>query len=180
MIAIKRKADYKQNKIKWNRFPDDRYDRLWEPWSNEPYWTELTTTSNVSNFYSDFFEVPSAVMQNAVTPVNSSLLEFNLELSPLDTSLSFWFVLHISEIQLLGVNQSRSFNITANNILWFDYSPPYLLTDAFYAKHALKMLQFHVAFDATESSTLPPLLNAVELFNVLPVVDIPTVAEDGN
>ncbi|KAJ3670933.1 hypothetical protein LUZ60_008359 [Juncus effusus] len=26
------------------RYPDDPHDRMWEPWSNVPFWTEITTT----------------------------------------------------------------------------------------------------------------------------------------
>ncbi|KAJ3704088.1 hypothetical protein LUZ61_007793 [Rhynchospora tenuis] len=70
----------------------------------------------------------------AVTPVNYSVLEFYWDLSPFDKSFSYWFALHFSEIQLLAQNQSRSFNVTVNDVMVFEkpYSPPYLLIDALY------------------------------------------------
>ncbi|OAY69531.1 putative leucine-rich repeat receptor-like serine/threonine-protein kinase, partial [Ananas comosus] len=57
------------------RYPDDAHDRIWIPWSNAPFWTELSTNSTVQNIADDHFEAPSAVLQTAAVPVNSSALE---------------------------------------------------------------------------------------------------------
>lgn len=153
---------------------------MWEPWSNEPYWTELTTTSHISNFVVDPFEIPSAVMQTAVMPANSSVLKFDWGLDPFYKNPSYWFALHFTEIQFLDKNQSRLFNVTVDGMMWYDkYSPPYLLTDALFGKSALQFLQYNVSLVATGNSTLPPLLNAFECFIVLPVANAPTDGGDG-
>lgn len=154
---------------------------MWEPWSNEPYWTELTTTSHISNLIIDPFETPSAVMQTAVTPANSSVLKFDWGPDPFYKTPSYWFALHFSEIQFLDKNQSRWFNVTVNGVMCYDksYSPPYLLTDALYGRSAVQLKQYNVSLVATGNSTLPPLLNAFECFIVLPVENAPTDGGDG-
>lgn len=154
---------------------------MWEPWSNKPYWSELTTTSHLTNLLFDYFQVPSAVMQTAVTPVNSSVLEFDGGPGPFDKNPSYWFALHVSEIQLLDKNQSRLFNITVNGAMWYgqSYSPPYLLINTVFGKSALQLPQYNVTLVATGNSTLPPLLNAFESFIVLPVLNVPTDDGDG-
>ncbi|KAJ4821267.1 Leucine-rich repeat protein kinase family protein [Rhynchospora pubera] len=162
------------------RYPDDLHDRLWEPWSNEPYWSELTTTSDVSHILTDQFEAPSIVFQTAATPVNSSVLQFDWAPSPLDKSPSYWWALHFCETQLLGKNQSRWFNITVDGLMWYaePYSPSYLRADEIFGKYGLQLPYYNVSLVATGNSTLPPLLNAFELFIVLPVANLPTDGGD--
>ncbi|KAJ3670935.1 hypothetical protein LUZ60_008361 [Juncus effusus] len=163
------------------RYPDDPHDRMWEPWSNVPFWTEITTTSHVQNIQNDFFEAPSAVMQTAVIPVNSSMLEFYWSPNPVDGNPSYLGTLHLSEIQELNSNQSRWFNITLNNVMWYGqpFSPQYLYTNAIYGFKPIRGAdRYNVSLIQTENSTLPPILNAVELFIVLPVTDVPTDSGD--
>ncbi|VAH09502.1 unnamed protein product [Triticum turgidum subsp. durum] len=52
------------------RYPDDPYDRTWLPWFDPTQWSEILTTKSVIKVES--FEVPSAVMQSAIKPLNSS------------------------------------------------------------------------------------------------------------
>ncbi|KAJ4821269.1 Leucine-rich repeat protein kinase family protein [Rhynchospora pubera] len=163
------------------RYPEDPHDRMWEPWSRVPNWTEITTTSHIQNFPDDLFEAPSAVMQTAATPVNSSEIQFYWDVNPIDKGLSYIANLHFSELMQLTENQKREFNIKINNIQWYNrwFSPDYLYSDAVYAVRSIDGFQrYNVLLAATANSTLPPILNAVELFIVLPVSAVPTDSGD--
>ncbi|XP_048546518.1 leucine-rich repeat receptor-like serine/threonine-protein kinase At2g14510 isoform X2 [Triticum urartu] len=48
------------------RYPDDPHDRIWVEWSARPEWLPISTTNKVHNNVTDFFEVPSAVMQTGI------------------------------------------------------------------------------------------------------------------
>jgi Malectin-like domain len=164
------------------RYPDDPYDRMWKAWSYNPlFWAEVTTTSSIQNFDSDLFDVPSAVLQTAVTPVNSSELKFYWDTDPLTKDPGYLGNLHFSELLNLAKNEKREFYITLNNAMWDKpFSPDYLYSDATYSvmpKRGSK--QYNVMLIANANSTLPPILNAFELFIAMSVSDIPTDSGDG-
>lgn len=156
---------------------------MWKPWSNVPYWTEITTTSHIENLDNDIFDVPSAVLQTAVTPVNSSAnLQFFWEVDPLDKDPSYLVNLHFSELMNLTKSEKREFNLTLNNAMWYtaSFSPDYLYSNAIYGSNPIRGSQrYNAALTKTENSTLPPILNALELFIVLPVSNVPTDSVDG-
>jgi Malectin-like domain len=177
------KKNVSQEKKKYLiRYPDDPHDRMWEPWSNVPFWTEITTTSHVQNIINDIFEVPSAIFQTAVTPVNSSQLMFYWDTDPLEQDPGYLANLHFSEIVNLTNNATREFNITINDAMWYNgsFTPEYLTANAIYGSRPIHGFQrYNVTLTATTNSTLPPILNAVELFIAMSVSDIPTDSGDG-
>jgi hypothetical protein len=59
------------NLLIWIRYPDDPHDRIWIPLTMDE-WSAISTTNKVQNGVTDIFEAPSAVMQTAATPTNSS------------------------------------------------------------------------------------------------------------
>ncbi|KAJ4797475.1 Leucine-rich repeat protein kinase family protein [Rhynchospora pubera] len=163
------------------RYPDDPYDRMWEPWSNFPYWNETNTTSYIQTSPNDLFEAPSAVLQTAVIPVNSSEIQFLWFVDPTDDKfISYVANLHFYE--LIQTDQKREFTITINDVPWYkhSFSPKYLYQDTIYALRPIDGFQLYkVTLAATVDSTLPPILNAVELFILLPVSAVTTDNGDG-
>ncbi|KAJ3670932.1 hypothetical protein LUZ60_008358 [Juncus effusus] len=116
-------------------------------------------------------------MQTAVVPVNSSVLEFFWSPKPIDKNPGYLATLHLSEIQELNNNQSRWFNVTLNNFKWLEdpFSPDYLQNNVVYGFRPIRGFdRYNVSLTQTENSTLPPILNAVEVFTVLSVSDVPT------
>ncbi|KAJ3704093.1 hypothetical protein LUZ61_007798 [Rhynchospora tenuis] len=169
------------------RYPDDPHDRMWKPWSNVPYWAEITTSQHIQNTQNDPFEAPSAVLQTAVTPVNAtpantSALKFFWLADPFDKDPDYLATFHFSELQTLTNGQKREFNITINDAMFSPkpYSPYPLYADAIYGRYKPfpGMRQYNVTLKASSNSTLSPILNAVEVFSVLPVSDIPTDSVD--
>ncbi|KAJ3704097.1 hypothetical protein LUZ61_007802 [Rhynchospora tenuis] len=163
------------------RYPDDPHDRMWEPWSNEPTWAEITTTSCIQNIQNDLFEVPSAVLQTAVTPVNSLELKTFWTADPLGKDPEYLANFHFSELMNLTKDQKREFNLIIQDVRFSSepFTPAFLLSNAIYLDNPVHGLQqYNVTIKATVNSTLPPILNAVEVFMVLPVFDLPTDSAD--
>ncbi|KAI5019609.1 hypothetical protein ZWY2020_044497 [Hordeum vulgare] len=168
------------------RYPDDPHDRFWIPQSKRAEWLEISTVKKVQNIDDDSFDAPSAVMQTAITPVNSSKpIEFSWDAEPSanDPDPGYICILHFSELQPLPVNAVRQFYVTLNGQLWLGkgFTPQYLYTNAVFnnipnpndGSH-----QYNVSLNATANSTLPPILNALEIFSVLPTTGITTATQD--
>ncbi|XP_042466304.1 probable LRR receptor-like serine/threonine-protein kinase At1g05700 [Zingiber officinale] len=161
-------------------YPADPLDRFWGSWSF-PGWNYVSTNSTVRNLPQDLFEVPSVVMQTAVTPINSSSILITWD--PLPGAVNQFFpILHISEIlDLAGTNQSRQFNIYMNGIHWLGdiMTPKYLYSDAVYSLLPFPSSPtYNISLEALSNSTLPPILNAFELYVTMSNTSVPSDAGD--
>lgn len=115
----------------------------------------------------------------AATPANANaslagVLEFPNE--------KLYLYLHFSEIQVLKANESREFEIFWNKKLVYNaYSPVYLQTKTIRnpAPVTCEGGECILEMIKTERSTLPPLLNAVEVFTVVEFPQPETDASDG-
>ena len=147
-----------------------------------PIWTDISTTSTVENLSEDYFEAPSAVMQTAVTPVNSTTLLLSWDPYPGDVN-QYFPILHISDfLKLSGTNVSRQFYVYVNGIQWLGnpMTPDYLFSDAVYSIHPLgQFLSYNITLVALSNSTLPPILNALEIFSTLSNANVPSNDDDG-
>ncbi|CAM0954477.1 unnamed protein product [Alopecurus aequalis] len=169
------------------RFPDDPHDRIWFPDSRPTEWSEITTTKKVHNLDNDLFEAPSAVMQTAVTPINASRpikFYWDAEPSANDPSPGYICILYMSELQLLSSGAARQFYVTINGVVTLggeSFTPDYLYSNAVFNGNGNAYRGFHrynVSLNATANSTLPPILNAVEVFSVVSTVGVPTTTKD--
>ncbi|CAL9146576.1 unnamed protein product [Musa hybrid cultivar] len=162
------------------RYPDDPYDRIWIPWSGSQSWTTIYSNLTVRN-YGDF-EAPSTVMQTALTPVNSNQMQFSFSYFSWEANINeFLSVLYFSEVLSLTSNSSRQFNIYLNNQLWYGpYSPAANLTGYIYDPVPWYPYdQYNYTINATSNSTLPPLLNAIEVYFPMQKKDTTTNSSDG-
>ncbi|XP_047043818.1 probable LRR receptor-like serine/threonine-protein kinase At1g05700 [Lolium rigidum] len=166
------------------RFPDDPHDRFWFPESKPTEWLEIATPLKVQHYDNDNFDVPSAVMQTAVTPINASKpIEYSWDAEPSakNPAPGYMCILHFSELQLLPPGAARQFYVNINGILALDngFTPDYLYSDPVHSTRAFDGFhQYTVSLNATPNSTLPPVLNAIEIFSVLPTTGVPTAAQD--
>uniref|UniRef100_A0A2C9UZW7 non-specific serine/threonine protein kinase n=1 Tax=Manihot esculenta TaxID=3983 RepID=A0A2C9UZW7_MANES len=160
------------------RYPEDVYDRIWAPYHSFK-WAEINTSQSIDSQAQNNYRPPSVVMRTAGTPANASeamTLHINME----DNTLKFLVYMHFSEIVRLQANQSREFNISFNGKHWFGpVVPNYLYTTTVYSRSALTAGQYQFTLYKTECSTLPPLLNAIEIYYVLPISQSQTNQEDG-
>ncbi|KAL6620562.1 hypothetical protein ACP70R_035701 [Stipagrostis hirtigluma subsp. patula] len=166
------------------RYPDDPHDRFWFPWVNSESWSSISTTKTVQNIDGDLFDAPSKVMQTAVTPRNESgNIEFywDPEPQPKDPTPGYVGVLHFSELQVVPGNAVRQFYINLNGKPWYPkaFTPEYLYTDASYNSNPVRgFTRYNISINATANSTLPPIINAVEVFSVIPTTNVGTDAQD--
>ncbi|KAJ3701805.1 hypothetical protein LUZ61_005510 [Rhynchospora tenuis] len=158
------------------RYPSDPYDRVWQPWGPAPGWVTISTKKSIVNYKDDEFEAPSAALQFAEMPANKSR-ELNFNFGDGHTTTEYFFIFYFSElVDLSGSNQSRIFSIylSTDTVPWAEpFSPPYLRglylhANGFFTGHT----SYNFSLQATDNSTLPPILNAIEVYTRL----VPTEA----
>ncbi|KAM7254497.1 hypothetical protein ACFE04_003877 [Oxalis oulophora] len=165
----------KTNKI--IRFKDDVYDRTWSPFHFSES-IELSTNQTIDYTSSTDFKPPGIVMQTAATPDNvNNSLQFTITVD--DPSYKFYLYLHFAEVVVLNSNESRSFNISLNGeYLYGPVIPGYLSSTSLYTPTALSKASYNFSLDKTETSTLPPILNALEIYTVKELFQAETVQQD--
>ncbi|XP_048327680.2 LRR receptor-like serine/threonine-protein kinase IOS1 [Ziziphus jujuba] len=166
-LALDRRLDIGSTTNQSYRYPYDIHDRLWKPYTQKD-WTTLTTSVTVNNIKSTSnSQAPSIVMSTCVTPLNASgPLEFYWE--PPDESNQYYVYLHFAEIQLLQSNQYRAFDIYLNGETWYEaYVPEYLKSGAVFSTKALSISNYSFSLVRLQNSTLPPILNALEVYTVI-------------
>ncbi|CAL9764344.1 unnamed protein product [Musa acuminata subsp. burmannicoides] len=158
------------------RFPSDPHDRIWNPYAD----TSLTKTSTnlpVENPVDDHFEVPLVVMNTAVVHVNSNKMELSLPTEPGDLD-EYYAVLHFSELNPLLQNESRQFFVYLGGTLLNDakpFTPDYLSSSAVYSTNPTSApTHYNISLVATSDSTLPPILNAAEVFSAMQNTIVPS------
>ncbi|XP_010523140.1 PREDICTED: probable LRR receptor-like serine/threonine-protein kinase At1g07550 [Tarenaya hassleriana] len=148
------------------RYPQDVHDRVWIPYF-ESDWTLISTTLNVKD--SDGYELPRAATVTAATPANATEpLTIIWSLDAPNGQVQVY--LHSAEIQDLRANETREFSISESDKLY----------DGNYSAKKLEMeTQFNslpakcdggvcrLKLVRTQRSTLPPSLNAIEVYSVI-------------
>ena len=156
------------------RFPQDAYDRVWQPYLRNDLGQKSTNSSITPN--SDY-EPPLLAMRTASTPANSSQ-PLNFSVQDSDSNAQFYLYMHLAELEELQVNESREFITYLNDKLWFQaYSPTYLRADTIQSLSSVKGGQFSMV--RTRGSTHPPILNALEAYKVKELVQSQTAEKDG-
>uniref|UniRef100_A0A804JLB7 Protein kinase domain-containing protein n=1 Tax=Musa acuminata subsp. malaccensis TaxID=214687 RepID=A0A804JLB7_MUSAM len=159
------------------RFPSDPHDRFWNPFNDTTSLTKTSTNLTVENHVDDHFEAPHVVMKTAVVPVNSTKLALSLATEPggLD---EYYAVLHFSELEPLLQNESRQFFVYLGGTLLNDakpFTPDYLSSSAVYSTNPTSApTHYNISLVATSDSTLPPILNAAEVFSAMQNTIVPS------
>nr|GEX21783.1 leucine-rich repeat transmembrane protein kinase protein [Tanacetum cinerariifolium] len=145
------------------RYENDRYDRIWYPLSISD--SRVVQSSNIiSSGPLNDEKLSFEVMSNAVTPTNSTS---TLTMSWAgDATDEFIIYIHLAEVEIIESNQKREFNIYLNgNDLFGSFSPSTnitTLTSQLSPGSSYNTLEII----KTTSSTLPPILNAIEIYSV--------------
>ncbi|CAM0870429.1 unnamed protein product [Alopecurus aequalis] len=173
------------------RYPTDDYDRFWESYSatidnyNYPY-ISLNTSNEVKSLPgNEAFNVPLAILQNATTiDANYSDMSIDVTLGPNKEakkdakSLELIPIFHFAEIN--GSNPNRRFDIySREGVLFSDFSPSRFQVDSMYKNG--QFLQKGDAFfllNKTAGSTLPPLINAFEVYSLVLMENLTTDSDD--
>ncbi|KAL8090315.1 hypothetical protein AgCh_039694 [Apium graveolens] len=146
------------------RYKDDIYNRIWMPFNMSH--TRVSTSLDITNWANDN-RVPQNVLRTASTPDNiNDSLQYSWETT--NASDQFFMYMYIAEVEKL-TNQFREFDININGERWTDepIAPHYRgVAPYFPARPWTGSKKYIVTFNKTEKSTLPPIINAYEIFTV--------------
>ncbi|PQM38848.1 putative LRR receptor-like serine/threonine-protein kinase [Prunus yedoensis var. nudiflora] len=164
------------------RYPFDILDRFWYLYDDLDDWTQLNTSSTINSESESEsgYQLPSVVMSTASTPKypsDSLSIIFSLP----DINAEYRSYLHFAEVESLQLNQSRLQYIFRNGDRTFGpFSPPYLSTETIYSTDAWStgVNDVNISITRAENSTLPPILNAFEIYMVKHFVEPETNQED--
>ncbi|KAH0905875.1 hypothetical protein HID58_037702, partial [Brassica napus] len=158
---------YFSNSDQGVRYPEDVYDRAWSPFLPVE-WTQINTTLNVVDPHKDY-NPPQDVIKTAATPaIASEPMTFSWTLDTSDDET--YAYLYMADIQKVRNNDTREFDIIANGKVEFDpYSPMKFEVEVLFNRVPLKCEGglCRVQLSRTRKSTLPPLMNALEIFQVI-------------
>ncbi|XP_031268890.1 putative leucine-rich repeat receptor-like protein kinase At2g19210 [Pistacia vera] len=148
------------------RYIDDIYDRIWTPQSNPDLKIlSPSITADTRDLDSSTFQAPISVMSTAVTPENADEnLNFSWEIG--DPNSRYYSYKYFAEVEFFD-NQTREFDIYENGDLKSKaVSPSYLLTETTYTTKPFAGEKLELQIRKTQSSDLPPIINAIEIYKV--------------
>ncbi|KAL3524140.1 hypothetical protein ACH5RR_016974 [Cinchona calisaya] len=145
------------------RYPEDKFDRLWRPFITPSYWSELRTSRSID--VSNHYQPPEVVMQSAVTSLDANqALRFYF--TPPDPTIPFYVYLHFAEVLEQQSNESRAFDIHLNDKRWYDdvVLKNFSILTIYVTAGGTTEASFNYSLVRTENSTLPPIINAMEVY----------------
>ncbi|XP_031487930.1 LRR receptor-like serine/threonine-protein kinase IOS1 [Nymphaea colorata] len=156
---------------KESRFPDDPYDRIWTP-DNNSYGTPLSTDLPVKEIYTPAFGLPTAIMQTAVTSSAPITISWS-------TKASIYVFMHFAELIEYKENQTRNLTIANNGQTWADpFVPRYLVTNTIFSTSPDTLGEYSFSIGVTQTSTLGPIINAIEIYEARDVTGSSTYQQD--
>lgn len=160
------------------RYPDDVYDRVWNPTLFN--WIPITTTI-YSESSENPYDLPDVVLKTAAKTQNSSI-PLSLYWTPPDSLSKCYVYFHFAEIEKLEAGQQRELKINLNGERYLtesvklDYLKPQTIVQN---NPPISGERIHFSISAVEGTKLPPILNAVEIFVLKELPNKPTAVNDG-
>ncbi|TYI05222.1 hypothetical protein ES332_A10G073400v1 [Gossypium tomentosum] len=160
------------------RYKDDIYDRVWYP-SQLPRSVPINTSSDIDTQGSgNLYKLPVEVLRTAVRPFNgSNSLSYS---SSFASSYDYNLYFHFAELEFFEDKQ-REISITVNGITQGPFTLEYLkpLSISF---QRLRTVEGNITFtvSTTMESGLPPILNALEYYQLKQFTDSATDPSDVN
>ncbi|XWS12020.1 hypothetical protein CRYUN_Cryun37aG0054500 [Craigia yunnanensis] len=175
-ISYKYSYDAGASTKKIVRYKDDVYDRVWFPYQfpdSVPIKLDIDTQA-IDNLY----KLPPEVLRTAAQAPNiSTSLSYTF-----GSNSSKWFYVyfHFAEILNNREDQRREFTITLNGVKYGPFSLEYLKPLSIRPQRSPVQADISFTIDATMESDLPPILNAFEIYRVVPLPLSPTHPSDVN
>uniref|UniRef100_A0A0D3DGR2 non-specific serine/threonine protein kinase n=1 Tax=Brassica oleracea var. oleracea TaxID=109376 RepID=A0A0D3DGR2_BRAOL len=158
------------------RYQKDVYDRIWSPYS-QPSWNTTMTTGYIDIFQSGY-KPPDEVIKTAAYP-KSDDEPLELSWTSDDPDARFYAYLYFAELESLKRDESRKIKIMWNGSPVsgaFNPSPEYSMTLS--NSRAFTGKDHWISVQKAADSTLPPILNAIEIFTAQSLDEFPTIAEE--
>ncbi|KAM7522259.1 hypothetical protein LguiA_012161 [Lonicera macranthoides] len=158
------------------RYSDDIYDRIWIPVVAGNGLIKATSDAIFIDNNAVPDRPPQAVLQNAITAsVASSSITLNLNF--VDSDKLVYINFYFSEVTQLDSTELRSFRILVNNQPSKPIVPIYANVTELNASNFTLSSNTTFSLVPTPDSTLPPLINAMEIFYIS---DVMTKGTDSN
>lgn len=159
-LFLRRRVAFGSNKTIRNT--DDPYDRIWAPGSGSSIETLTSDATTIDTSHGD--QPPQQVLQNAISTNNSlSIISWNMNFLPIDNVI--YMNMYFSEVTQLDDNQTRSFRIFQDTeSISEPILPPYEDFIQMYVSNVTVSPSTVFSVVRTTNSTLPPLINALEIF----------------
>ncbi|KAL5575492.1 hypothetical protein UlMin_017191 [Ulmus minor] len=158
------------------RYRKDVFDRIWFP-KNYESWDVLNNSNIIVE--TNGYKPPSIVMNTAVTPknINDSLGSY---WSTDDEEIQeFYIYFQFAELQKLSKKQTREFTIFINDtMLYGPIVPKYSSVTTIYSTKPERGSYFEIWINKTKKSTLPPILNAYEIYRLKHLLQSETDQDD--
>ncbi|KAH9665617.1 protein kinase domain-containing protein [Citrus sinensis] len=179
-LVLYRRLDVGSTTTQIIRFKDDHYDRIWVPYPGFPGSASINTSFIIDSLVDSQYRLPSAVMKTAVKPMNvNDSLDFDFEIG--DPTLQFYVYMHFAELESRQGNQYREFSIELNGNLWEkSVVPEYLQSKTISSTQPARGSKLNFSLCKTSNSTLPPILNAIEIYILTDTLQEPTDQDDVN
>lgn len=156
------------------------YDRVWVPFSKNE--TMSLSTDLPVDTSSNSYNVPQNVAKSAIIPKKATH-PLNIWWDLHNINAQSYIYMHFAEIQNLKPNEIREFDITYNgDQVWESYFRPHNLSiTTIFSPTALSSPDglFNFTFTMTKNSTLPPLINALEVYTVVENLLLETYQDEG-
>ncbi|MCH80001.1 receptor-like protein kinase, partial [Trifolium medium] len=160
------------------RYKDDVYDRIWLPYESSD-WRRLTTSLINDDLVQNTYKPPAIVMSTAVTPINATApLQFHWDAD--DVNDQYYVYRHFNEVEELAANETRTFNMIVSADNWYGpMTPQFKVTNTLFSTKPLTgATRYQVSFSKTKNSTLPPIINAIEVYKVKDFSQLETELDD--
>ncbi|MFS7967636.1 putative transferase [Helianthus anomalus] len=112
-------------------------------------------------------------MSTAIIPINSTELYYRWNATSIDEYIIY---VHLAEVEIPESNQKREFNIYNNEIFIGTFSPSTNITTIMLSSNSLT---YELILRQTLNSTLPPILNAIEVYTLKQLLQNQTDDQDG-
>ncbi|KAJ9692199.1 hypothetical protein PVL29_011328 [Vitis rotundifolia] len=152
---------------------NDVFDRIWNlsAWSDE--WDTRKAPYESSSFSYSEYKLPMSVMMDAVIPADiSEPWYFSLDLDD-DPSQNLYIYMHFAEVQKPEEGDIREFTVSLNeDDSWGGGEPvipKYMVSNTLHDLSAVSgstTNRLSFALKKTNRSTLPPLINAMEVYKI--------------
>ncbi|WJX91991.1 hypothetical protein P8452_73696 [Trifolium repens] len=149
------------------RYKDDVYDRLWFTFQPDDMKQLSASLNGDGLLLQSDYKPPAIVMSTAATPENVSA-PLELEWDADNVNDQYYLYLHFNEVEELAANETRAFNVTVNGEFFYGpMTPRYRSADTMFSTTPLtRAARYQVSLFKTGNSTLPPILNAIEIYKV--------------
>ncbi|KAJ0006694.1 hypothetical protein Pint_28795 [Pistacia integerrima] len=145
------------------RYREDPFDRIWTPYNNHS-WIAISNSQPVDSS-GTIYRPPSTVMRTAVVPAKrNDSLQFSWKRS--NTTSGYYAYFYFAEVQENLANQTRQQTIYLNGGFWVKPNVTNLYAKTSYKTSRIEAENIDFSIIKTRNSTLPPILNALEVYAV--------------